>query len=51
MEYIKNNYATKAELPSIPADPSTDGSYVLLNIVTSGVAAQTWENVTIGGSY
>lgn len=36
---------------SIPADPTTDGTYVLMSTVSSGTATQTWENVVIGGSY
>lgn len=51
MGYIKNNYATKAELPSIPTDPSTDGAYILTNTVSSGTATKTWQSVVIGGSY
>ena len=50
--YIKNNYATKAELPEgLPIAPTTDGTYFLTSTVSSGVATQSWENVVIGGSY
>lgn len=50
--YIKNNYATKAELPEgLPIAPTTDGTYFLKSVVSSGVATQSWENVVIGGSY
>ena len=51
LRLLKNYYATKAELPQIPADPTTDGTYVLISTVSSGTATRTWENVVIGGSY
>ena len=35
----------------LPATPSNDGTYFLKNVVSSGVATQSWENVVIGGSY
>lgn len=47
--YIKNNYATKAELPPIPADPSNDGTYVLQNTVSSGTATYSWGTPSGGG--
>ena len=36
---------------SIPTNPTTDGTYILMSTVSSGTATQTWENVVIGGSY
>ena len=52
LTYIKNNYATKAELPNgLPTTPSTDGTYFLTTTITSGTPAYSWENVVIGGSY
>lgn len=49
MEYIKNNYAKKVELPPIPADPSADGTYVLQNTVSSGTATYSWGTPSGGG--
>ena len=49
MLYIKNNYAKKAELPPIPADPSNDGTYVLQNTVSSGTATYSWGTPSGGG--
>lgn len=34
---------------SIPADPTTDGTYVLTSTVTSGAATQSWEVASSGG--
>ena len=51
LRLLKNYYATKTELPQIPANPTTDGTYVLVSTVSSGTATRTWENVVIGGSY
>lgn len=52
LTYIKNNYATKAELPDgLPTAPSTDGTYFLTTTITSGTPTYSWENVVIGGSY
>lgn len=48
-QYIKNNYATKAELPPIPTDPSADGTYVLQNTVSSGTATYSWGTPSGGG--
>ena len=45
MLYIKNNYATKAEVPSLPADPAADGTYFLSTTVSSGTATQSWVSI------
>ncbi len=50
MEYIKNNYAKKSELPdALPTSSSTDGAYMLVDTVSSGVSTKTWETVPSGG--
>lgn len=36
---------------SLPSDPVNNGTYILVNTVSSGTATQTWESVVIGGSY
>lgn len=48
--YIKNNYATKAEIV-IPSAPSTDGNYVLQATVADGAVVYDWVEVSVGGSY
>ena len=46
-----NGVISAAGGSSLPSNPSTDGTYFLKNVVSSGVATQSWENVVIGGSY
>lgn len=49
-QYIKDNYATKAELPEgLPTTPTTDGNYVLKSVIADGTATNSWE-VDNGGS-
>ena len=40
-----------SKIPNIPSSPSTDGTYILKSTVSSGAATNSWESVTIGGSY
>lgn len=48
---ISNGVISAAVGSSLPSNPSNDGTYFLKNVVSSGVATQSWENVVIGGSY
>ena len=50
--WVQDNYATQSYVDTkIPADPSTDGTYILTSTVASGAATKSWESVVIGGSY
>lgn len=48
---ISNGVISAATSSSLPSNPSNDGTYFLKNVVSSGVATQSWESVVIGGSY
>ena len=47
---IKTNGARKTDIPSIPADPTTDGTYILTSTVASGTVTKSWEVPTGGES-
>ena len=36
---------------SIPSAPTTDGTYMLKCVVSSGTPTYSWEEITVGGSY
>lgn len=48
---ISNGVISAVTSSSLPSNPSNDGTYFLKNVVSSGVATQSWESVVIGGSY
>lgn len=35
----------------LPANPANNGTYILKRVVSSGSATDSWESVTVGGSY
>jgi len=48
---IDANNEISVTVQGLPTQSSTDGTYILMSTVSSGVATQSWESVTVGGSY
>lgn len=46
---IANNISSSNEV--IPPAPTTDGTYMLKCVVSSGTPTYSWEEITVGGSY
>lgn len=46
---IANNSGSSNEV--IPSAPTTDGTYMLKCVVSSGTPTYSWEEITVGGSY
>ena len=48
---ININNGTISLTTVIPAAPTTDGTYMLKCVVSSGTPTYSWESVSVGGSY
>ena len=48
---IKMEIANNSSNEVIPSAPTTDGTYMLKCVVSSGTPTYSWEEITVGGSY
>ena len=48
---IKMEIANNSSDNVIQSDPTTDGTYMLKCVVSSGTPTYSWEEITVGGSY